>query len=102
MAEKRFQSFAQFYPFYLSEHRNRTCRRFHFAGSSCVLGTIFGAAWNGSWPTLLVAPVVGYGLAWIGHFFFEKNTPATFKHPLYSLIGDWVMFKEIMTGKIPF
>ncbi|MGN6808142.1 MAG: Mpo1-like protein, partial [Trinickia sp.] len=44
--------------------------------------------------------VCGYGFAWVGHFFFEKNRPATFSHPLYSLMGDWVMFKDICTGKI--
>jgi hypothetical protein len=98
----RFTSFADFYPFYLSEHRDRSCRRLHFAGSLLVLacGALAATTRNAWW--LAAAPVCGYGCAWIGHFFFEHNRPATFTHPLYSLLGDWVMFKEIVTGKIAF
>jgi len=58
------------------------------------------AIYTANWPLLWFIPVIGYGFAWVGHFFFEKNRPATFKHPLYSLMGDWVMFKDILTGKI--
>ena len=96
----RYESFAAFYPFYLSEHRDRTCRRLHFAGTLLVLACVAVAAltWNGWW--LAAAPLAGYGCAWIGHFFFEHNRPATFTHPGYSLMGDWVMFKDILTGKI--
>jgi len=49
---------------------------------------------------LWLLPVIGYGFAWVGHFFFEKNRPATFKHPFYSLLGDWVMFKDMLIGRI--
>ena len=86
-----FNSFAEFYPYYLSEHQNRTCRRLH------LIGSIATAQWQWLW----LLPVVGYGFAWVGHFFFEHNKPATFKHPLYSFIGDWVMAKDLLTGKIP-
>lgn len=55
---------------------------------------------SGKWLLLLALPVFGYGFAWVGHFFFEKNRPATFTHPLYSLIGDFVMFRDILLGKI--
>ncbi|HEY8586053.1 MAG TPA: DUF962 domain-containing protein [Rhodanobacter sp.] len=97
-----FTSFSDFYPFYLSEHGNRTCRRLHFVGSSLVLVTIAVALLSGQWRWLWLAPVFGYGFAWVGHFGFEKNRPATFKHPLYSLMGDWVMYGQMLRGKIRF
>ncbi len=95
-----YSSFREFYPFYLSEHRNRTCRRLHFIGSCCVLVVIAVVLAGASAWWLLLLPVIGYGFAWIGHFAFEKNRPATFRHPLYSLAGDWVMFWQILTGKL--
>lgn len=97
-----FASFSEFYPFYLREHTNRTCRRLHFAGSSLVLVLLVKIVLTGWWAGLLWLPIVGYGFAWVGHFGFEKNRPATFKYPLYSLMGDWVMWKDILTGKIDF
>lgn len=96
-----YRSFRDFYPFYLSEHANRTSRRLHFAGSLLVLMIAGLALITGEWPLLLLMPVAGYGFAWVGHFVFEKNRPATFRHPLYSLMGDWVMFWQILTGKLP-
>ncbi|HET6397342.1 MAG TPA: DUF962 domain-containing protein [Pseudoxanthomonas sp.] len=98
----RFASFREFYPFYLDEHRNRTSRRLHFAGSCGALLFLGLALWSGSAWWLPAALACGYGFAWVGHFFFEKNRPATFRHPVYSFIGDWVMFKDILTGRIPF
>src|SRR6266852_2495505 len=98
----RFASFREFYPFYLSEHRNATCRKLHFAGTSLVLGLLLGAIVTPYWWLALGIPVAGYGFAWVGHFAFEKNRPATFKHPGYSFIGDWVMYWQLLTGKIPF
>ncbi|MCL1479176.1 DUF962 domain-containing protein [Marinobacter sp. M3C] len=97
-----FHSFAEFYPFYLNEHRNRTCRRLHFIGSSLVLAVTAWVAVSGNLLWLLALPVIGYGFAWVGHFGYEKNRPATFRHPLYSLMGDWVMFKDMLTGRIQF
>ena len=95
-----FRSFAEFYPYYLGEHANRTCRRLHFVGSLGVLGVIVGAfARADAWLLLLALPV-GYGFAWIGHFFFEGNRPATFRHPWYSLLGDWRMFIDILRGRV--
>ncbi|HXG64189.1 MAG TPA: DUF962 domain-containing protein [Blastocatellia bacterium] len=99
---RRYKSFAEFYPFYLSEHSNRWCRRLHFIGSALVLLTLAYAVASGNWLALLALPFLGYGFAWAGHFFFEKNRPATFTYPLYSFIGDWVMFKNILTGKLKF
>ena len=97
-----YSSFVEFYPFYLGEHSNRTCRRLHFVGSSLVLGVILLAVSRGELRWLWLLPVVGYGFAWIGHYVFEKNRPATFKHPLYSLAGDWVMYGQMLRGKIRF
>jgi hypothetical protein len=95
-----FASFRDFYPFYLGEHSDVRCRRLHFAGSLLVLFAIFLAMSTGALAWLWLAPVGGYGFAWIGHFVFEKNRPATFKHPLYSLMGDWVMFWDILRGRV--
>lgn len=100
MSQNDYQSFADFYPFYLSEHSNRTCRRLHFVGSSLVLLMLAHILLSGNWVMLITLPLIGYGFAWVGHFVFEKNRPATFKYPLYSFIGDWVMFKDILTRKI--
>jgi hypothetical protein len=99
---ERYRSFAEFYPFYLSEHRNRVCRRLHFVCSALVLVLVVMAIATRDPLWLLAAPIMGYGFAWVGHFAFEKNRPATFKYPLYSLIGDWAMFRDIITGRIPF
>lgn len=95
----RFQSFSAFYPYYIHEHSNRTCRRIHIVGSALVLLILATAlvTLNPLW--LLAMPVVGYGFAWVGHFFFEKNKPATFKYPLWSLMGDWRMFFETVSGR---
>lgn len=97
-----YASFAEFYPFYLGEHGNRTCRRMHFIGSTLVIAVLVLALWSGQLRWLWLIPVVGYGFAWVGHYVFEKNRPATFKHPLYSLMGDWVMYGQMLTGKIRF
>ena len=95
-----FTSFKRFYPYYLKEHHNKTCRRLHFIGSSLVLLLIGYAFISSQFVLLWLLPLIGYGFAWVGHFFFEKNRPATFKHPFYSLWGDWVMFKDMLIGKI--
>jgi hypothetical protein len=96
---ERFQSFAAFYPHYIHEHSNRTCRRIHVVGSGLVLVVLAVAiaTLNPWW--LLAMPLVGYGFAWAGHFFFEKNRPATFRYPLWSLMGDCRMFWEVVSGR---
>ena len=96
---REFASFREFYPYYLGEHRNRLCRRLHFIGSTLVIAIVVAAAWTRQPLWLLLAPVAGYGFAWIGHYGFEKNRPATFRHPLYSLLGDWVMFADVLRGR---
>ena len=96
----QFRSFAEFYPYYLQEHSNPTCRRLHFVGTSLVIALLAYTIGSGKWLLLLAVPVFGYGFAWVGHFFFEKNRPATFTYPLYSLAGDFVMFRDILLGKL--
>lgn len=99
---RRFNSFAEFYPYYLSEHSNSTCRRLHFVGTSLVILILALTIGKGAWLMLLALPLAGYSFAWIGHFFFEKNRPATFQHPLYSLLGDFVMYRDMLLGRVPF
>jgi hypothetical protein len=96
----RYTHFRDFYPFYLSEHANRTCRRLHFVGTSLVILIVLVAIIQRDARWLLLAPLAGYGFAWIGHFFFEKNRPATFTHPLYSFAGDWMMFWDVLRGRV--
>ena len=91
---KKYTTFSDFYPYYLSQHTNLICRRLHFAGSCFILLLILYIAVFGGLYLLC------FGFAWIGHFIFEKNKPATFTYPIYSLMGDWVMFKDIIIGKI--
>jgi hypothetical protein len=100
MPNDRFSSFAEFYPFYLSEHRTVACRRLHFVGTTLVISLFAMAVVTMTWWLLVLTPVVGYGFAWVGHFAFERNKPATFAHPWYSLLGDFAMFRDILLGRI--
>ena len=95
-----FSSFAEFYPFYLAEHRHPTCRRLHFIGSSLAIGCVVAAILDANAWWIVAALAAGYGFAWIGHAFFEHNRPATFRHPFYSFAGDWAMYKDMLTGRI--
>ena len=100
MAEERFQSFKEFYPFYLSEHQNETSRTLHFIGTFIVLALLgFFIVAQKEARFWIALPLVGYGFAWVGHAFFEKNKPATFKYPLWSLRGDFTLFFDILLGK---
>ena len=100
--DRKYASFAEFYPDYLAEHRNTTCRALHFAGSTLVLLCLAGLLLTGNLWLLAAMPLCGYSFAWVGHFMFEKNRPATFRHPLYSLIGDWVMYWQLLSGRASF
>ncbi len=101
MNEPRFASFREFYPFYLSQHHHPVNRALHYSGNIIVIALVTAAIATQFWWLLIGALVVAYGLAWIGHFFFEHNRPATFKHPFYSLIGDWVAFAHVLGGRRP-
>ncbi|MBN9225860.1 MULTISPECIES: DUF962 domain-containing protein [Legionella] len=102
MNDKKFANFNEFYPFYLNEHKTIMCRRLHVVGTSlaCLCLLLFLFTWNWLWLVLML--VTGYGFAWIGHYVFEKNKPATFHYPLYSLMGDFVMLWQILSGKLKF
>jgi hypothetical protein len=97
-----YASFAEFYPYYLAEHANRTCRRLHFVGTSLVIGCLVALVASGNPWWIAAALACGYGFAWIGHFFFEHNRPATFRHPFYSFVGDWAMYRDMLAGRISF
>ena len=98
--ELTFSSFKEFYPYYLGEHSNRVCRICHFLGTSLLFVLIVFSTYTGNYKLLWALPVVGYGFAWLGHFVFEKNRPATFKFPFYSLTGDFMMYFDILRGKV--
>lgn len=100
LPQTRYKTFQEFYPYYLSEHAHPICRRLHFIGSSLIILMVGISAASGNLALLWTLPVIGYGFAWIGHFFFEHNRPATFTYPLYSLLGDWVMFRDILAGRV--
>jgi hypothetical protein len=102
VTRNKYQTFTEFYPFYLTEHSNRICRRSHFIGSTLALASLCLLALTGNFWWLLAGLACGYGFAWIGHFGFEKNRPASFKQPLYSFMGDWVMYWQMLTGRISF
>lgn len=95
----RFERFAEFWPYYLAQHRHPLCRGLHLAGTLAAL-VCLGLALAVSPLWGLAAPLVGYGLAWVGHFAFERNQPATFRHPLWSLRADVKMFGLMVTGRL--
>jgi hypothetical protein len=101
MNDKAFHRFEDFYPFYLGEHANRTCRRLHFTGTSIAVVLLCTSVITQRWWLIAVAFLQGYAFAWIGHFFFEHNKPATFKYPWFSLLGDWRLWWDILSGKVP-
>jgi len=98
----QMHSFAEFYPFYLSEHQNRTCRRLHFVGSSVGLVCLATLLATGNPWWLLLGLLLGYAFAWIGPCGFERNRPASSKPPPHSFMGPRVSYKDIWTGRIPF
>ncbi len=95
------RSFEEFWPYYVSQHRNKTSRRLHFIGTTIAMGCVAIAP---AYPAaLLAAPIAGYGFAWLGHFAFEKNKPASWLGPkevLWSLRGDLRMWGKMVTGKM--
>lgn len=96
---RRFRTFSEFYPFYLSEHVHPVSRRLHFIGTSIAFLLIVAALVSYQPWLIVVALVQGYAFAWVGHYFFEHNKPATFQYPLFSFMGDWRLWWETLTGK---
>jgi hypothetical protein len=100
MSERRMESFSEFWPFYLREHSKPATRALHLTGSSLGLAFATLAIARRRPLYLIGALAAGYGLAWIGHFFVEKNRPATFRYPLWSFLGDWKMFGLTCRGRM--
>ena len=98
--EKRYQTLKEFYPYYLTEQSDATCRVLHYIGTSLVIGMLIFAIVSPAWWKFALLPILGYGFAWLGHFKFEKNKPATFQYPLYSLSSDFIMLYHFLTGQI--
>jgi hypothetical protein len=93
-------SFKEFWPFYLSQHLNPTCRKLHFVGAIFGLILAGAAIYFSEWALLVGALFVGYSFSWIGHWAFEKNRPATFRYPIFSFLGDWKMFSFFLSGRL--
>ena len=101
MDDQAPQSFEEFWPYYVSQHRNKTCRQLHFVGTTIAMGCVAASPFYP--PALLAAPVAGYGMAWIGHFVFEKNKPASWggvKAFAWSLRGDFRMWRYMAMGQM--
>ncbi len=94
------QSFSDFYLYYLTQHVHPTCRTLHTIGTSLGLTCLIALIITGKWWFFILGLILGYGFAWTGHFFFEKNKPAAFSKPWWSFISDWVMLKDVLTGSI--
>lgn len=94
------KTYEEFWPYYVSQHMDATCRNLHFVGTTLVHLAVAAAVITLNPWWLLAAPVAGYGFAWLGHFVFEKNRPATFGHPLWSLRGDFRMYYKMWAGKM--
>jgi hypothetical protein len=98
--EKKYKTFWNFYPYYLTEHADSKNRVLHFTGTMLLILALLAGFVTGKWFFFALVPLLGYGFAWVGHYFIEKNRPATFTYPLYSLASDFVMFWHILTGQI--
>lgn len=97
---KRLPSYEAFWPFYLREHALPATRRWHYAGTALSIALLVIALATQTWWLLIIVPIAGYAFAWISHAFVERNKPATFIHPLWSLISDFRMFFLFLTGRL--
>ncbi|MDX6443587.1 MAG: hypothetical protein QOH71_661 [Blastocatellia bacterium] len=100
MANRRFNSFSDFWPHYLAEHSKPATRVLHYVGTVTAIGTVITLIAIGRWWLFPVAFVPAYTCAWTAHFFIEKNRPATFTYPLWSFMGDWKMLALMLSGKL--
>jgi hypothetical protein len=98
MTEQRFATFEEFWPYYVREHSKKATRVLHFVGTTAAAGCVVAAAVTGKLRYLALAPIAGYGPAWISHFFIEKNRPATFDYPLWSFFADFKMWSLMARG----
>tara|TARA_R110000796_G_scaffold146898_1_gene263614 strand:+ start:2071 stop:2373 length:303 start_codon:yes stop_codon:yes gene_type:complete len=95
-------TFKEYYAYYLTLHQNKWTRRLHTVGQITTIFFVVFAIVYKLWTLLIIAPFVVYPFAWAGHFFFEKNKPAAFSRPLWAKACDWVMLKDMITGKLEF
>ncbi len=98
--EKRFQTFEEFWPYYVKEHAKKSTRILHFVGTTAAMSCVAGAIVFRKPLLLLAAPILGYGPAWFSHFVIEKNRPATFTYPAWSLRADLVMWRKMVMGEM--
>ena len=98
--DKQYRTFSEFYPYYLREHSHPINRMLHITGTALLIICVVMACITSLWWLLILVPLIGYGFAWAGHFFIEKNKPATFTYPLFSLASDFVMFGHFLTGQL--
>ena len=94
------QTFAEYYAYYLTLHQNKINRRLHVIGQYATLLTLVAAIAAQSWLLVALTPFVVYPFAWSGHYFFENNEPAAFHNPIKAKISDWIMFKDILLGRV--
>lgn len=97
---RKYRSFDEFWPFYLREHSRPRTRTLHYIGTSLVVGIAVISLLTGRWLWLFAIPIAGYGFAWVAHFRVERNRPATFTYPLWSLAADFKMWWLWLTGKL--
>jgi hypothetical protein len=100
METKRITSFAEFWPYYIDQHQDARCRGLHYIGSTLATVLLLTGLWQGHTAYCLAAIPLGYGPAWVGHFFIEKNRPATLQYPFYSLLADFTMLFRFVTGTL--
>lgn len=98
---RKFNSYEEFYQFYLREHSKPQTRLFHCLGTAIGLGFLTFAILQQNWALVFWGFLTGYAVAWLSHFFIEKNRPATIRYPIYSFLADFKMFFETLTGKLP-
>jgi len=98
--DKKHTSLSSFYLYYLYEHRHPRNRVLHYVGTSGVIALLILSILCQYWILLAFIPLVGYGFAWVGHVLIERNKPATFTYPLYSLAGDFIMYFHWVTGRL--
>ena len=100
MPEPQFKTFADFWPHYLSEHSKAATRVMHCLGTLVAMAVVIFTIAAGKWWLFPIGLIPGYTFAWVGHFFIEKNRPATFTHPFWSFLGDWKMLALMLTGRL--
>lgn len=97
---RKFENFQQFWPYYLQEHARPATRALHYAGTTAVVALAAAVPFGRHWAFVAALPVAGYGFAWAAHAFVERNRPATFTHPLWSLRADFHMWSQFLQGKV--